>query len=165
MDIARCFRHLNTTRWTLRRRFPAPTLEAIETAVRESETTHRGEIRFAIEGSLDALPALRGVSSRERAVQVFGDLGVWDTEEDSGVLIYVLLADQKVEILADRGFKSRVEDGEWAEICHKMERDFSAARFEVGALEGVRDVGALLARSFPADSSNVNELPDRPEIL
>jgi len=165
MDVARCFRHMNTTRWTLLRRFPPATLEAIETAIRESEETHRGEIRFAIEGSLDAWPALRGVGSRERAVRVFGDLGVWDTEENSGVLIYVLLADHKVEILADRGFRSRVEADEWAQICCDMEQNFSETRFEAGALDGVRAVGALLARTFPADGSNLNELPDSPVVL
>lgn len=165
MEFARCFRHMNTTRWTLIRRFPPSTLEAIETAVRESETTHRGEIRFAIEGSLDAWSALRGASSQDRAVQVFGDLGVWDTEENSGVLIYVLLADHKVEILADRGFRFQVEGDEWARICHQMERNFSERRFEAGALDGVRGVGALLARSFPADGENVNELPDSPVVL
>lgn len=165
MDVARCFRHMNTTRWTLLRRFPPSTLEAIETAIRESEATHRGEIRFAIEGSLDAWPALRGVSSRERAVRVFGDLGVWDTEENSGVLIYVLLADRKVEILADRGFRSRVAANEWAQICHRMELEFSETHFEAGALNGVGAVGGLMARSFPADGGNLNELPDRPAIL
>lgn len=165
MEIARCFRHMNTTRWTLRRRFPASTLDAIETAIGESETQHRGEIRFAIEGSLDAWSALRGVGSRDRAVQVFGDLGVWDTEENSGVLIYLLLADHKVEILADRGFTSGVTAEEWAEICRQMEREFSASHYEAGALEGVRSVGALLARCFPWEGRNLNELPDSPVVL
>lgn len=165
MDIARCLRHLNTTRWTLIRRFPPATLEAIETAIRESEMTHRGEIRFAIEGSLDAWSALRGVGSRDRAAQVFGDLGVWDTEENSGVLIYLLLADHRVEILADRGFRTRVDPDEWDRICQEMERYFAETRFEAGSLDGVRAVGALLARSFPSDGGNLNELPDSPVLL
>jgi len=165
MDLSRCFRHLNTTRWTLLRRFPPPTLEAIESLIGESETRHRGEIRFAIEGSLDAWSVLKGVESRVRAVQVFGDLGVWDTEENSGVLIYVLLADRRVEILADRGYSSRVEAMEWNEVCRQMERDFAEERFEAGALDGVRAVDAIMARCFPSDGGNSNELPDSPVVL
>ena len=165
MDLARCFRHLNTTRWTLLRRFPPATLEAIESLIRDSETRHRGEIRFAIEGSLDAWSALKGVGSRVRAVQVFGDLGVWDTEENSGVLIYVLLADRRVEILADRGHSPRVEANVWDEVCQQMEKDFSEKRFEAGALDGVRAVGAILTRCFPLEGGNPNELPDSPVVL
>lgn len=165
MDLARCIRHLNTTRWSLRRRFLQSTLDSIERAISESESQHRGEIRFAIEGSLAAWSALRGVASRQRAVEVFADLGVWDTEEDNGVLIYVLLADRRVEILADRGFGSRVDPDEWAKVCRQMEREFAANRFDSGALEGVRAVGALLERSFPAMSGDANELPDSPVVL
>ena len=165
MDLARCFRHLNTTRWTLLRRFPPATLEAIESLIGESETRHRGEIRFAIEGSLDAWSALKGVGSRARAVQVFGDLGVWDTEENSGVLIYVLLADRRVEILADRGYTPRVAANVWDEVCQQMEKDFSEKRFEAGALDGVRAVGAILTRCFPSEGRNPNELPDSPVVL
>jgi uncharacterized membrane protein len=156
---------MNTTRWSLLRRFPPSTLEAIEAAIGESESSHRGEICFAIEGSLDAWSALRGVSSRDRAVRVFGDLSVWDTEENSGVLIYLLLADQKVEILADRGFANGVAKAEWAEVCREMERKFSEDRFEAAALEGVQAVGSILSRVFPQDGVNANELPDRPLIL
>ena len=165
MDLARCFRHLNTTRWTLLRRFPPATLEAIESLIRESETRHRGEIRFAIEGSLDAWSALKGVGSRVRAVQVFGDLGVWDTEENSGVLIYVLLADRRVEILADRGYSPRIEANVWDAVCQQMEKDFSEKRFEAGALDGVRSVGTILTRCFPSEGRNPNELPDSPVVL
>lgn len=165
MDLARCFRHLNTTRWTLLRRFPPATLEAIEAAIRESETRHRGEIRFAIEGSLDAWSALKGVGSRVRATQVFGDLGVWDTAENNGVLIYVLLADHRVEILADRGYSPRVEAKAWDEVCQQMEKEFSEKRFEAGALDGVRAIDAILTRCFPSAGSNPNELPDSPVVL
>lgn len=165
MDLARCFRHLNTTRWTLLRRFPPATLEAIESAIRESETRHRGEIRFAIEGSLDAWSALKGVGSRVRAAEVFGDLGVWDTEENNGVLIYVLLADHRVEILADRGYSPCVEGNVWDEVCQQMEKEFSGKRFEAGALEGVRAVDAILTRCFPSEGRNPNELPDSPVVL
>jgi hypothetical protein len=165
MDLARCFRHLNTTRWSLRRRFPRETLESIEKTIRVSEAEHRGEIRFAIEGSLDAWSALWGVESRQRAVEVFADLGVWDTEEDNGVLIYVLLADRRVEIVADRGFRTRVDASEWLEVCLRMEREFAENRFDAGSREGVRAVGLLLERSFPAADGDTNELPDSPVVL
>ncbi len=165
MELARCFRHLNTTRRSLLRRFPPASLEAIEAAISDSESHHRGEIRFAIESSLDAWSALQGVTSRERAVRVFADLGVWDTAENSGVLIYVLLADQRVEILADRGYRSRVEADEWEQVCRRMEREFSEGRFGTGAVDGVVSVGALVSRSFPVAPTDVNELPDAPVIL
>ena len=165
MKLMRCLRHLTTRGWTVVRRFPPPTLQAIEAAIRESETLHRGEIRFAIEGGLDVWSVWRGVTSRDRAVQTFGDLCVWDTEENSGVLIYVLLADHRVEILADRGFTPSVEAAEWTEVCREMERRFSADQFEAAALEGVQAVGSILARVFPLLGGNPNELPDRPVIL
>jgi len=165
MDLIRCIRHARTTRWTLMRRFPPATLKAIEVAIGESETFHRGEIRFAIESGLDAWSALRGVTSRDRATQIFGDLGVWDTEEDNGVLIYVLLADHRVEILADRGFSAAVETDEWAGICRQMEGRFSEGRFEEGALCGVREVGLILTRTFPGEGDSENELPDPPVVL
>ena len=103
MDIARVFRHLAMTSSRVRRAFPSSTLRAIEESIRASEATHAGELRFVVEGALDSAPLLRGQSARARALELFARLQVWDTEHNTGVLIYVLLADRSVEIVADRG--------------------------------------------------------------
>lgn len=167
MNWKRFFRHLFATRAALHRAFPEAALSAIEAAIRESERNHGGEIRVAIEASLEPLEALRGRSPRDRALQAFAELGVWDTEASNGVLIHLLLADRDVEIVADRAYNGRVSSGQWAEICAAMESNFRAGRFEQGMLEGVARVGSLLAGHFPADpgSRNADELSNRPAIL
>ncbi|HYC48731.1 MAG TPA: TPM domain-containing protein [Burkholderiales bacterium] len=165
MSLARALRHLFVPPWAVRRAFPQRTLDRIEAEINDSEARHRGEIRFAIEGALEFLPVLRGLSPRERALETFSLLRVWDTEENSGVLIYVQLVDRDIEIVADRGIASRIEQSQWETICHRMEEAFRAARFEEGVLAGIADVGALLERHFPAGPRNRDELPDRPVIL
>ena len=163
MSVSRTWRHLLATRWGLRRAFSADVLSAIEEAIRSTESTHGGEIRIAIENELE-LPALwRGVTSRDRAVEAFAQLRVWDTELNNGVLIYVLWADRCVEIVADRAFKELVSDQEWREVCARMESAFSAHQPGAALVEGIRSVGSLIARHFPA--SDRNELPDRPVLL
>lgn len=163
--FGRLMRHLLAPPRSVRSAFPVATLAAIEAAVGESETAHRGELRFAVEAGLDLLPVWHGESARERAVELFSDLRVWDTEENSGVLIYVQLVDRKVEILADRGISARVAQSEWEAICREVEQAFRKQRYEEGALAAVRRVGALLAAHFPAHTDNPNELPDRPVLL
>ena len=141
-------------------------MTAIELAVKRSEAQHRGELRFAVEGALDTRALLAGQSSRDRALDVFSLLRVWDTEHNTGVLIYVLLADRSVEIVADRGIHARVGEGEWSRICHAMESDFAQARFEQGALQGIDAVSRCLAAHFPASHATPrNELPDTPVFL
>ena len=108
---------------------------------------------------------LRGVTARGRAAELFGQLGVWDTAENSGVLIYVQLVDRKVEILADRGITARVAQREWDEICREMEKAFRRGDFEAGAIAAIRRIGGLLATHFPSRPDNPNELPDRPVLL
>lgn len=163
--MPRLLRHLLTTRWQLRRLFPAATLAAIEAAVRAAEREHSGEIRFAIETCLDLRRLLSGASPRDRARQLFGRLGVWDTRRNNGVLIYVLLAEQDIEIVADRGFDGVVQPAEWQEVCRCMENEFRAGHFEAGALAGIRRVSALIGRHFPAAPGDRNELPDAPAVL
>jgi hypothetical protein len=165
MSWKRFVRHMGTPRWRLKQWFGTSTLEAIEATIRESERTHRGELRFAIETALDVMPLLRGMTSRQRAIEVFGRLDVWDTEENSGVLIYLLLADHSVEIVADRGYVGKVDNEQWAEICREMEREFTDDRFEEGSLAGICAVGSIVAQHFPVGEVNPDELPDRPVIL
>ena len=161
--MRRALKHLFIPHWVALRPFPKPALRKIEQAVKASERSHRGEIRFALEGPLH-LAHLR-ISTRERARQVFGQLGVWDTAENSGVLIYVQLVDRRIEIVADCGIAAKVAQAEWEAICRTMERSFKQNQFEAGALEAIQAVTAILARHFPAGAVNPNELPDKPAVL
>ena len=147
------------------RAFPRKTLLAIEQAIKASETAHAGEIRFAVEGALDGTPLYRGQSARARALEVFSLLRVWDTEHNNGVLIYVLLADRDVEVVADRGIHAKVGSHEWEKICRTMETAFRQAKYEWGAVSGIEAVTQHLAQHFPAVGGERNELPDRPVIL
>ncbi|MFL6547964.1 MAG: TPM domain-containing protein [Povalibacter sp.] len=163
MSLSRTWRHLLATRWSLRRAFNASVLTAIEDAIRTTESTHGGEVRVAVENELE-FPALwRGVTSRDRALEAFSQLRVWDTELNNGVLIYVLWADRRVEIVADRAFKTLVSDQEWRDVCASMEAAFSAHRPGDALVSGIQAVGALIARHFPA--TDRNELPDRPVLM
>jgi uncharacterized membrane protein len=149
----------------LARRFPSHALTAIERAIEESERKHRAEIRVAIEVALD-LGALRRVrTTRERALEVFSELGVWNTVERNGVLIYVLLAERDVEIVADAGLDACVADTEWQRVCTLIEREFTAGRWRDGILAGIEAVTVLLAREFPAQGPTLNEQVDRPAVL
>src|SRR5262245_41924640 len=165
MNVSRVLRHLLLPDWISLRAFPRSTLKRIEAAVAVSERTHDGELRFAVEGGLDLLPLLRGVTPRQRALEVFSQLRVWDTEHNSGVLIYVQLVDHRIEIVADRGINARVEQHEWDAVCRLMEAAFHAGRFEAGALQGIAGITALLARHFPPRGANPDELADRPVVL
>ena len=165
MHPGRLLRHLLTTRWSTRRRFSAPVLRAIEEAIGECEARHGGEIRFIVETALDLPELWHGVPARVRALQVFGQFGVWNTEHNNGVLIYVLLADRAVEIVADRGIAAHVQPAEWQAVCRQMEQHFRAGRFAAGATTGILGVGALLGRHFPGNSPSGNELPNQPILL
>lgn len=165
MKLARAIRHLCSGKLSLRRRFGNDALAAIESAVRRVEAQHAGQIRFAVEAGL-SLPALwRDQGPRERAIEVFSELRVWDTEHNNGVLIYVLLADRDVEIVADRGIAGGiVPAGEWEACCRIMEQHFRAGAFGDGAVAGIEAVAAVLARHPPGRRAG-NELPDAPVLL
>ena len=165
MDIKRIAKHLLVTHWQVNRAFPRHTLTAIEQAIKASETAHVGEIRFAVEGALDGTPLFKGQSARERAIEVFSQLRVWDTEHNNGLLIYLLLADRAVEIVADRGIHSKVGSREWESICRTMETAFKQANYEDGVLSGIQAVTQHLAQHFPAVGGRRNELLDKPVVL
>jgi uncharacterized membrane protein len=165
MDIKRIARHLSFPPWRVGRAFPARTLETIERAIRTSEIAHGGEIRFAVEGALDGGPLFRGLSARERAIDVFSLLRIWDTARNNGVLIYLLLADQDVEIVADRGINAHVGAQEWEAICRMMEIAFRGSEYEKGVIAGIEAVTGHLARHFPAGGADRNELPDRAVLI
>ena len=148
------------------RAFPERTLDAIEAAIRAGEAAHSAELCFAVEAALDAGDLWRGMTARERAIEVFSELRVWDTAANNGVLIYVLLAEHDVEIVADRGAAACIAPEAWERVCRELEAHFRAGRFAEGALAGVSAAGALLAQHFPAvaERPNPNELRDRPVV-
>ena len=161
----RFWRHAFTDEADVRRAFPAEGMTRIERAIHDGEATHSGQICVAVEPALPLGRVVGKLPPRMRALEVFGQLRVWDTEHNNGVLIYVLLADRDVEIVADRGIDRAVGHAAWEAICQRMEAIFREDR-HVDALEaGVREVAALLAQHFPGDGADRNELPDRPVIL
>lgn len=165
MDIKRVMRHLSSGNAVVRRAFPQRALDAIERAIREVETQCDGQIRFSVEAALDLAPLLAGQSARERAVEVFSQLRIWDTEHNNGVLIYLLLADRDVEIVADRGVHARLGQQVWEAICQEMEAAFRDGKYEEGVLAGIGSVGRYLAQHYPRVGEKVNELPDRPVLM
>jgi len=165
MNLKRVMRHLSTGRAAVRRVFPPRMLDTIERAIRETELHYDGQLRFSVEAALDIAPLRAGQSARERAVEVFSRLRIWDTKHNNGVLIYLLLADRDVEIVADRGVHAKVGQEVWEAICRQMEAAFRDGKFEEGVLAGIRSIGLHLAQHYPHAGEKVNELPDRPVLM
>ena len=165
MRIKRTAKHLIEHHWRARRIFTRQGLARIEQAIKAGEATHAGQVRFVVEGSLDGVPLFRDQSARERALDVFSHLRIWDTEHNNGVLIYLLLADRRVEIIADRGIDAREGEAGWQAICRSMEAEFREGRFEAGAIKGIEAVSRELAKYFPPQSPQRNELPDAPVVI
>ena len=165
MGIKRIGKHLLEHRWRVRKVFPQHVLALIERAIKDSEATHSGQIRFVVEGALDGAPLLRNQSARARALDVFSQLRIWDTAHNNGVLIYLLLADRDVEILADRGIDALVGTAEWEKICRTMEAEFGKGNFEAGVIKGIAAVSQHLAKHFPKRGAGANELPDAPVVM
>src|SRR5271167_1975264 len=148
MGIKRIGKHLIEHRWRVRRIFPPQALALIEQAIKEGETTHSGQVRFAVEGALDGKPLFKDQSAHERALDIFSHLRIWDTAHNNGVLIYLLLADHKVEIVADRGIDAKVGAAGWDKICKAMEADFRGGNFSGGVIKGIAAVSQQLAMYF-----------------
>lgn len=163
---SRFWRHLVAGAWKTRRDFPAAVLAEIEAATQRCESLHPGEIRFIVEGALPIASVLAGVTPRQRAVELFAQYGVWDTEHNNGVLIYVLLADRDVEIVADRAVAGgRVPQAEWEACCRIMEQHYGAGRYGAGSVAGIEAVAAVLAKYPPQRADVGNELPDAPIVI
>jgi uncharacterized membrane protein len=169
MRLRRLLSHAAALHWRTRMLFPRATLDAIEGAIARAERAHAGEIRFAVETALPPRRIIGEIDPHTRALEVFSELRVWDTEHNNGVLIYLLIADRSVQIVADRGLSARVASAEWEAVCRMMEQHFRAGRFKAGSIAGIDAVGGLLARHFPAPIPNRaparNELPDQPTLL
>lgn len=160
----RFWRHLVTDEADVRRTFPPDALDRVERAIVAGEATHRGQVCVHIESALPLARVIRELTPRERALEVFAAMRVWDTEENNGVLVYLLLADRDVEIVADRGIHARVGEAAWEAVCQRMEQAFRDGRFVEGLEAGVREVSALLAIHFPGGAEDRDELPNRPVI-
>jgi uncharacterized membrane protein len=165
MSMGRIARHLREHHWRVRRVFPSAMLDRIAQAIRAGETTHAGQVRFVVEGALDGAPLFRNQPARERALDLFSHLRIWDTAHNNGVLIYLLLADRDVEIIADRGIDAHVGQTGWDAICRDMEAAFRTGQFESGVINGVAAVSRELAKYFPPQGGQPNELPDQPVVM
>lgn len=165
MQWQRAMRHLFADQWSVRRAFPASAMRSIRDAIGAQEGRHGGELRFAVEASLPLRSLWQRQSARSRGVELFGQLRIWDTEHNNGVLIYLLLADKRVEIVADRGISGRVGSTDWEAICREMQRAFAGGQFETGAISGIVAVSDLLALHYPSAAGDANELPDEPVVL
>ena len=166
MNITRICRHFWMAQWQIRCNFPVHTLAAIKSAIRDAEASHVGEIRFALEAALRPGQLMQGMTARERALEVFSQLKIWDTQHNNGVLIYVLLGDRAVEIVADRGIHLKAGgDVAWRRIIQTMQHAFKEGRFEAGAVSGIAAVADHLAQHFPVADSDTGELPDDVALL
>ena len=169
--IVRFFNHLVSHTWQVHKRFSATALRNIEQAIKISERTHLGEIRLVIEAGLHPIEIIYKKTPKKRALELFGRFNVWDTQQNNGVLIYLLLADRDVEILADRGIHHQVGSAEWERICHLMELKFKDGEFEAGVLLGIAEISKHLQKHFSSNSNaqskyeNTNEIPNHPIIL
>jgi uncharacterized membrane protein len=163
--LRRLWKHLGTTKTAGRRMFPVATLQAIEAVITQGETRHRGEVRVIIEHALGVQDILTGLTSRERARELFALYRIWDTEDNCGVLVYVNIADHKVEIVADRGVGHVVDAKEWQAICQRMTRGFAHGDTHDSVLTALEQLNALLQRHYPDDGSRRNQLSDKPVML
>ena len=142
-------------------------VERLQSLIAASERVHSGEIRVCVEAGLPLSYLWQGATARERAIAVFGKLRVWDTEHNNGVLIYLLLAEHAIEIVADRGIDAHVDDAEWAAMARRMSAAFREGRFEDGLTQALEEISAVLVEHFPLAEGelDVNELPDEPVVL
>lgn len=163
--LGRVMRHWRSSKADAQRAFPEATLAAAAQAIAAGEQTHRGEVRFIVEAALPTDEAWDGITTRQRALALFADYGVWDTEDNCGVLIYVNLAEHKVDIVADRGIDRKIDSATWQAVCRTMTDGFRQGNYHDAALAAIEQVNSLLRQHFPANGARPNELPDRPIML
>jgi uncharacterized membrane protein len=164
--LARILRHRWADLSDVRSALDAAALKRVEDRVAASERHHRGEIRVCVEAGLPWSYLWKRLTARDRAIMLFSKLRVWDTAENSGVLIYLLMAEHAIEIVADRGLNAHVSPAQWQAIVQTMRAAFRAGRFEDGLNAAIDAVDALLAQHFPATpgADNTNELSNVPWV-
>jgi uncharacterized membrane protein len=160
----RILKHLWLDANDSRRALPPQMLTRLMQRVAASEQRHSGEIRICVEAGLPWSYLWRHAAARERAVTLFGKLRVWDTAHNNGVLIYLLMADQAIEIVADRGLNDKVSPAQWHDMLERMRGAFKQRLYEEGLTQAVAEISALLVAHFPlhTGATNLNELPDQP---
>ena len=160
----RLLKHRTLDERDARRVLDAAALQRIEARVAASEVLHSGEIRVCVEAGLPLSYLRRNATARERAVAMFGKLRVWDTEHNNGVLVYLLLAEHAIEIVADRGLARHVDTAHWQRILGSMRAAFQGGQFEAGLNQAVDAVDGLLREHFALapGEANPNELPNAP---
>ncbi|CAN5139036.1 TPM domain-containing protein [soil metagenome] len=164
-SIKRAMRHLFTTTATGRRAFPADSLKAIQKAIAKGESTHRAEVRLIVEPALGFRDAWSGMTSRQRARGLFAHYEIWDTEENCGILIYLNLADHKVEIISDRGVGRMIDAEQWRAVCHTMTKGFSQGEFHDSTIAGIEQLNGMLTAVLPDQGAAPNQLSNRPILL
>jgi uncharacterized membrane protein len=165
MNFKRLLRHLVASHRRTRRHFSPAVQAEIEATIREMESRHAGEIRFAVETALHWPQLWRGLTPRQRALELFAQLHVWDTQANNGVLVYVAMADRAVEIIADRGISARVPAAAWESVCREVEQRYRDGRFSEGSCAAIAAVGRILGQHFPAAGADADELPNQPILL
>ena len=163
--MSRALRHWKTSAADGRRAFPQETLAAIAAAITAGEQTHRGELRLIVEASMPFDAIWDDVTTRQRALALFAEHGVWDTEDNCGVLIYVNLAEHKVEIVGDRNVNRKIDSATWQAVCRTMTEGFARGNFHDSSIAAVEQVNALLRQHFPANGDRANELSDQPILM
>lgn len=163
--FSRLIKHLCTTTAAGKRAFPEATLKAIEDAITEGEKHHRAEVRVVVEPALGLQAVLAGAPPRERARELFAQYGVWDTEENCGVLVYINMADHQVEIVADRGVGKIVAAQDWQAVCRTMTQGFARGDYHNSTLAALAQLNALLQEHYPDDGSTRNQLANHPVML
>ncbi len=165
MNIKRFLKHFWLGSLAVKRCLPDHAMDNIELAIKQGEQSHAGQICFAVEASLDWPDLWANKSARQRAIEVFSQLRIWDTEQNNGVLVYLLLADRDIEIVVDRGVNAKLGNQVWEKICHDMEVKFRDGRFEQGVIEGMCHISQNLAEHYPCANKTINELPDKPVLI
>ncbi len=166
--FTRILRHLWFEESHARRAIPPAMAQRLGQRVAASEQRHNGQIRICVEASLPLHALWHSESTAHlahaRAVALFGELRVWDTEANNGVLIYLLLAERAVELVADRGLNRHVSAPQWQAMARRMAGAFRERRFEDGLTQALEEVSALLVQYFPLQPGQVhrNELPNAP---
>ena len=161
----RALKHLRGTPATVRQAFPAAALKAIEAAIADGEAIHRAEVRLIVEAALTPGMAYQGVTNRERARELFAQYGVWDTEDNCGVLIYINLAEHQVDIVADRHVGRRITPEQWQAICRTMTAGFAQGNYHDSTVQALGELNSLLQHHFPATGERSNQLPNEPILL
>ena len=165
--LLRLWRHLWQSERAAWHAVPDNMTKGLTARVRASERRHAGQVMVCIEGALPLSYAWRAgrqtplsAVMRQRAMAWFGRLRVWDTEHNNGVLIYLLLAERRIEIVADSGLMRHTSEAHWQAVLQALRHPLQQGDFESGLTQALESVSALLVAHFPLTDSRPNELPD-----